>query len=70
MTNANPLHQWRKAQDKSQAEAGIDCGVDRLTWWRWENGKSRIGIENLERVEKVTGVNRTLLRPDIFEGAV
>lgn len=70
MTNTNPLHSWRKAQNKSQAAAGEAVGVDRLTWWRWENGKSRIDIELLDRVESVTGVNRSQLRPDIFQGAV
>jgi transcriptional regulator with XRE-family HTH domain len=70
MTTTNPLHDWRKSKGMSQAAAGTACGVDRLTWWRWENGKSRIDIELLDRVEGVTGINRALLRPDIFEGAV
>lgn len=68
MTQANPLHAWRTAQNYSPAKAAETVGVKRQTWWRWENGHSRVAFDKLEAVEAETGISRRVLRPDIFEG--
>lgn len=62
----NIFKQWRTERDLGQKEAGMACGVDRITWWRWEKGISKVSIDKLDDVEKATGVSRHLLRPDIF----
>lgn len=64
MTNA--FKHWRTSRKLGQGGAGKACGVDRVTWWRWENDVSKVAIDKLDEVERVTGIPRHVLRPDIF----
>jgi transcriptional regulator with XRE-family HTH domain len=59
------LSNWRKRANMSIPEAAAAVGVERATWWRWENGVRPVGIDSLQRVAEVTGIPAASLRPDI-----
>jgi transcriptional regulator with XRE-family HTH domain len=61
------LRTWREAANLSVPEAASKIGVERATWWRWENGIRPIGVPSLPVIESLTGIPREELRPDIFE---
>ncbi|MES0207898.1 GIY-YIG nuclease family protein [Mesorhizobium sp. M0028] len=64
--SSNIFKRWRAVSGFKQKAAAKACGVDRLTWWRWENDASKVAVELLSTVEAVTGIPRRVLRPDIF----
>lgn len=41
-----------------------ELGLNKTSVWRWN--EKRVPIERLIEVERVTGIRRELLRPDIF----
>lgn len=49
-------------------DVAVLFGVDRTTILRWEKGKVPIPAKRLKEVEDVTGIPRSELRPDLFEG--
>lgn len=40
--------------------------VDRTTILRWERGEPPVPVKRLDEVERITGIPRNQLRPDIF----
>lgn len=59
---------------KARADLTLDgvaalFNVDRTTILRWEKGEPPIPVKRLDEVEKVTGIPRKRLRPDIFGSA-
>ncbi|WP_042776344.1 helix-turn-helix domain-containing protein [Sinorhizobium fredii] len=65
----HPLKKWRESrpagQNTLEAAASL-LGVTVTQVWRYENGQRRIPPEKLDRYEKITGIPRQNLRPDIF----
>jgi len=59
------LRKWRKGQGITADEAARQIGVSRVHWLRMENGTRNISAENLLTVERVTGISRHELRPDL-----
>jgi transcriptional regulator with XRE-family HTH domain len=59
------LKRYRDSEKTSVEALAEAIGVDRTTIWRWEKG--RVPISRLSDVERVTGISRRDLRPDIFE---
>ena len=57
---------WRKTNKRLGSEVAAEVGVTQATWSRWENLSRRVPAERLAAVEKVTGIPREDLRPDIF----
>lgn len=62
--SASPIKSFRTRIDASLEELAERFDVNRSTIWRWENG--RVPIERVHDVERVTGISRHVLRPDIF----
>lgn len=60
------LRAWRKAQGLSAKQAAEMIGVTRIHWHRMEAGSRNVGYDRVLKVEKVTGISRYDLRPDIF----
>ena len=60
----SPLAEYRKAHRKTLEEIGAALGVNKSTILRWED--NQVPVERLADVEKVTGISRQELRPDIF----
>lgn len=54
-------------KDMRLADLARAVGVDRATAWRW--AQKRIPAERVAEVERVTGIPRHELRPDLYEPA-
>lgn len=61
----SPLRAYRKAKGLSLESIGAPLGVNRSTVLRWE--MDRIPAERLADVERVTGIPRQKLRPELFD---
>lgn len=64
MTIISPLESYRRAAGGSLEAVGRLLGVNRSTVLRWERG--RIPAERVLDVERVTGIPRHELRPDLY----
>lgn len=60
------LKTWRVSANKSAEEAAKDVGVTVAMWSRFENGRRRVPAERVLEIEKITGISRHDLRPDVF----
>lgn len=61
-----PIAALRKRANLTIKEASALFDVDRTTVIRWENGEPRIPLKRLPDAERIFGVSRTAIRPDIF----
>lgn len=59
------LTAWRERHNLTVAEAAKKAGVTRATWWRWEQGVRAVGADSLLKIERITGISRHELRPDL-----
>jgi DNA-binding transcriptional regulator YdaS (Cro superfamily) len=63
------LVSWRKSLDgNTLEEAGKLLGVSGVQVHRYEKGTRKIPATKVAEVERITGIPRERLRPDIFEG--
>lgn len=63
------LGNWRKALETPTLEAaGALIGVSAVQMMRLEKGERRIPADRLVEIERITGIPRQSLRPDLFEG--
>lgn len=69
MKTAAPFSQYRKTSGKTVDEIAVEFDVHRATIFRWEAGDPHIPVKYLDKAEKITGIPRDQLRPDIFAGA-
>lgn len=60
----SPLRAYRENSNLTLEKLGADFGVHKTTILRWEEGG--VPVERLADVERVTGIPRQKLRPDIF----
>ena len=60
----NPLRRYRLAAELSLETLALSFGVNKTTVLRWEEG--RIPAERVLHIERVTGVPRHRLRPDLY----
>ena len=61
------LKKWRVAEGLSQEAAAKGISVNRITWWRWENGMVRVDTDRLPALCDLTGLSKADLRPDLFD---
>jgi len=66
MTN-HPLKSYRDNHGLSQAALGERIGVDRITVWRWENGKRQPSPAQCKLLTEATGIPARKLRPDLAD---
>jgi DNA-binding transcriptional regulator YdaS (Cro superfamily) len=65
----SPLTEHRAAKGLTLEALGAALGgVHKSTISRWESGDVAIPVDKLDAIERVTGVPRAALRPDIFKG--
>lgn len=67
-TERNAIFRFRKESGLSAKEVADKFGVDRATLLRWEIEKPAIPVKRLEDAERITGMSRIDLRPDLFKG--
>lgn len=60
------LKRWRQTHGKSLVEAGELIGVTGVQWHRYESGTRRVADNRVLEIERITGISRHELRPDIF----
>jgi len=65
MTTKMALANFRSSHGLTLDGAAAALGVDRKTVLRWEQGKVLIPAERVLEVERVTGISRYELRPDL-----
>lgn len=58
--------QYRQKKNLSQTELARKLGVSNPTLCLIESGKRRPGIPLSKKIEKVTGIPRAKLRPDVW----
>ena len=63
----SPLTQFRKKQRMTLAQIGAAVGVNASTVMRWERDELKIPAEKCADLEKITGIPRKKLRPDVFQ---
>lgn len=66
MAKQSAFADFRKNKKITLDAAAELFGVDRTTIIRWEKGEPPVPVRRLEEIEKVTGIKRHELRPDIF----
>lgn len=67
MERTSPIAAFRAGKDKMSLEqfgALFTPSVDKSTVLRWERGQ--VTVERAVEIERVTGISRHELRPDIF----
>lgn len=64
MTDTNPLKALVKARGLKLIDLSRGLGVDKATVTRW--AQKRIPAERVVEVERLTGIPRHDLRPDIY----
>ena len=65
----HPLYSWRMSLPKPMRSlwaAGKLLGVSGVQMHRYENGLRRVPPEKAAAYERITGIPREVLRPDIF----
>ena len=67
MSAPNPLRSYRLRAGLTLQQLGRQIGVHKTTILRWEEG--RIPAERMVEIERVTGLPRRKLRPDLFQVA-
>ncbi len=60
------LREWRKARGCTNEEAGQLAGVTGVQWHRYEKGTRKVAPDKAIVVERITGISRHELRPDVF----
>lgn len=70
MAHKTAFPDFRKASSLTLDEVAAIFNVDRTTILRWEKGEPPVPVKRLDEVEKVTGISRHHLRPDIFGAAM
>lgn len=63
-TRTSPITLWRKAHGVTQRELGRKLGVKDAAITKWEKG--RVPAERVLDLERVTGVPRHRIRPDLY----
>jgi DNA-binding transcriptional regulator YdaS (Cro superfamily) len=61
----SPIAEFRRAEGLTLEALGQRLSVDKSTVMRWET--RRVPADRVLDVERVTGISRQLLRPDLFE---
>ena len=65
MKHQTAFAQYRKTSGKTLAECERIFDVDKTTILRWEKGTTLIPVKRLAEIERVTGIARHALRPDL-----
>lgn len=60
------LRTWRKSANITVEDAAAQVGVGRVQWYRWETGVRGIPPTRVLEIERVTGISRHDLRPDLY----
>lgn len=68
-TPKGPLRAYRKNKGMSLGEVAEKLGVASSTLRSWENGNRELPAEMAVTIERLFGIKRVMLRPDLFRPA-
>lgn len=60
------LKSWRTRVDRTADDVAKEVGVTLAMWSRWETGNRQIPAGRVLDIERITGISRHDLRPDVF----
>lgn len=60
----SPLAAFRRKENRKQTEVASDLGIRPSVLCKWE--RNRVPAERVLHVEKVLGIPRWILRPDLY----
>lgn len=63
---STPIKTWRLRAELTPAAASEKAGVTLAMWSRWETGYRPLPAARVLDIERITGISRHELRPDIF----
>lgn len=61
-----PIKSWRQQAGRSADAVAKEAGVTLAMWSRWETGARQVPAGRVLDVERITGISRHELRPDVF----
>jgi transcriptional regulator with XRE-family HTH domain len=69
MSKLHPLTAYRALHELTRQQLADKLGLSVVTITSYENGHRRIGPENAVAIEGRIGIDRAILRPDLFKRA-
>ena len=63
----HPITAYRSAEGLSLSQFAERVGVSRSYACQWETGARRVPAERAVYIERITGIPREQLRPDLFQ---
>jgi DNA-binding transcriptional regulator YdaS (Cro superfamily) len=61
-----PLTRWISSNQLTMRSAAERLGATCGTVSKWASGKMLVGLKSVAHVERITGIPREELRPDVF----
>lgn len=55
------IRKYRKRRRLTMADAAVEAGVDRGTWWRWESGQTNLSVSRLVEIAAVLRISMQAL---------
>ena len=65
----NSLYQYLKTENTTQSALAAKLGISNSMLSRIISGDRQPGVSLTKRIEAVTGIQRHVLRPDVYEAA-
>jgi DNA-binding transcriptional regulator YdaS (Cro superfamily) len=63
---STPIKAWRVQVNRPADDVAREAGVTLAMWSRWETGARQVPAARVLDVERITGISRHELRPDVF----
>lgn len=63
---STPIKLWRQQVNRTAEDVAAEAGVTLAMWSRWETGARQVPAERVLEIERITGISRHDLRPDVF----
>jgi DNA-binding transcriptional regulator YdaS (Cro superfamily) len=63
---STPIKSWRQQASRAAEDVAKEAGVTLAMWSRWETGARQVPAARVLDVERITGISRHELRPDVF----
>lgn len=63
---STPIKAWRQRVNRPAEDVATEAGVTLAMWSRWETGARQLPASRVLDVERITGISRHDLRPDVF----
>ena len=69
MRKEHPIRKYRRLNEKTAKEVSKTLGIAEVTVRSFENGHRTVQAEFALKIEKLLGIHRAELRPDLWQKA-